>query len=514
MMTAENRDSGYVLVTALTLSVLLILMVAVSTNMALTSTRSTATETRKVQAFYVAQSGMERALAQLNILQTTKVPTTVKSNAEAAQWLTVQLSALSGTLPSAGSFSIAGDFKPGAKSTDPAILTLFSTGTAVNGGGTRRITMEFPVVLNTDSRTPGAMTGMAPAALTVTGNSSINGASPIAGETNPTGTIHTMTCPVALRQLGTCQRKPGDPDKYVMKYKNAVPPTFQAGKMLRPTKIAAGQTSEERYLVDRVDPATGEVELSVISDYIAQSSGGFVNRTFSATEDILMQERNDVPALLVPPGTSFSSMSANVRDTCSTYACEHYTMSSDSMFKMIMGGTKTDVEQMFQNANRDVPGTYNTSGTAGCGIGAQWLKLSGTSANLNQCTNPQLIVIDGRGKSSVNVDIPPQKNFRGLLYVLADPGVSVKVAGNVGFAGAMMLDNGNGGIDLNGNAGFNTDCYDEQAEDNLKKTPKLCYDAEILGKVRSGYIDTFFNDGFAVAKTAGSAKSWAEVGQP
>lgn len=509
-----NRgQSGYALVAALGLTVILMLFVSLSVTASLRARTTTAREGQKTQAFYAAQTGLERAISLGTKLKNYVLPPTYTTSRQAADWLAAKITAMSGTVPG-GTFTVTATVTDGATSTAPAMLTISSEGTTVGGGSTRLVRTSFPITVTKLSQDVGPLLASAPAALTITGNSGINGSAPIAGVTGAAGATHNMSCPVQFQAGATCQKSSIDPEKYTLTYTGTVPSEFKPGKILRPTTVASGQTSEERYIVEAVQG--NSVKMTVLSDYIRNQTGPGQRRTFSSSGNIAMQELNNVPALMMPVDTDFSKISANVRDVCSTYECGHYTLTPDQLFRAIMGYSKDEMLAKFTAMDDTRPGSLNTSGTLNCsGPSAQWMTISGSrsTANISQCANPKLTVIDARNSTSstLDINIPTQQSYHGLLYVIAKPGVPIKMTGNVGFAGAVIMDNGSGGLDMTGTGNFNTDCKDVQLEDGLKKTPKLCYDVDNLANIRNDYIQTYFTD--TLINVEVKAARWQEVGQ-
>lgn len=483
------------MVMALIVALIVTVMVSITATMSLSAYRTTRTESQKGQAFFAAQSGLERATArakQLDVEASAGLARTINTNVLAAQWLADRLG-LTGTLPG-GTYTVTASVTAGSTSTAPALLTLTSQGYDPGTRGTRRLQISFPVTVLRRTQTFSPLIGAAPAALTVTGNSRINGNAPITGEAGAAGDTHLMSCPPAFAGAATCTRSQSSPPQYTLQYKGGVPSTFQPGVMLRPTQVGTNEKSEERYVVESVS-ATGQVVMTVLSDYISTQNGaGFRNRTFASSGDIAMREINTVPALLLPPGADFSNVSANVRAACDMSECSRYTISPDDLFKSVMGDTKDNTQALFERLGN---GMYDTDGTAECTPPVKWLEMgkagtqvNHTTANLRECTTPQLLVVDAREQESLTLNLPTQAAFRGLLYVIAKPGVNVSVQGNVGFAGAMILDNGNGGIDLLGNGQFNEDCEAIRIGNGRNlTTPKLCYDSDIMAEVRQRYID-------------------------
>ncbi|UQN05419.1 PilX N-terminal domain-containing pilus assembly protein [Deinococcus sp. QL22] len=504
----HRRTEGYVLITVMMLSAVIMIMVLITTQVSMGAMRSTRNEAQKSQAFYQAQSGVERAARNIRGLMGQRLPANIVNDQLAAQWLVTQLGTMSGQTAGAGRYQVQSGTALNGTQT---MLVLTAQGYGPADGSTRRIQTSFAIKLLSETDPLHPMVGNAPAALTVTGNSSINGAAPVAGDNAVSLIRHNFTCPPSLAGANACTKSATDPDRYTLKYVGTVPQAFEVGKMVRPTQVAAGSTSEERYMVESINRQTGEVKLTVISDFIRLSNGSGTRRTFNASGNIEMQERADVPALLIPPDSSFSNVSSNVSSACTIYACERYTLSSNGLFNLVAGMSKADLEARFQLLNQAYPGMYNTTGTAVCTPPTQWLKLSSSMVNLRECPNPQMIIVDARGKSSIDIDLPTKASFRGLLYVLGDNNTNVKVASNVGFAGSVIIDNGQGGLDLRGTGNFNIDCADTQIEDGLKKNPKLCYDASIMAAVKTMYIDQVLT--YRRLDMLVNGENWQEVGQ-
>lgn len=514
MTPSASRTQGFVLITAIVVSALLLTMLLAVTTVVMSARRTTASETIKTQAFYAAQSGMERAWAKGTLQKNIEVPANITTSAEGAAWLATQLG-LTGALGQGGSYVVtATSSAPTATTLVPnpdATLVLSSAGKGPKAGR-RRITLSFPVKVIKQDSDPGPMIATAPAALSITGNSSIGGSAPVTGDTGLSLATHTMTCPVTFAGGATCTKSKLSPPQYTLKYKGAIPALLTRGAQLRPTQVASGQTSEERYIVDKIDPVTGEIVLNVLSDFIGNSNGTSTRRTFSATSDIVFQQRTEVPALLIPPDASFTNVSNNVRNVCTLYACERYTMSSDDLFKSIMGGDKATIEARFQQINTTTAGTYRTGSTAPCTNAISWLKLTSNTVSVNECTNPQMLIIDARNMTgTINIDVGTQQSFHGLLYILGNNNTPVKATSNLGFAGGVIIDNGSAGFDMAGTGNFNTECLTADSPTVGNKTAKLCYDKSMLGKVRTDYIDLILSK--RILDFTITNQTWKEVAQ-
>lgn len=514
MTPTSSRTQGFVLITALVVSALLLTMLMAVTIAVMSARRTTASEAIKTQAFYAAQSGMERAWAKGNLQKNIEVPAGITTSAQGAAWLATQLN-LTGALGRGGSYVVTATSSAPTTTTlipnPDATLTLTSAGRGPNAGR-RRITLSFPVRVIKQDSDPGPMIGTAPAALSITGNSSIGGSAPITGDIGAVIATHTMNCPVAFAGGATCTKSKLSPPQYTLKYKGAIPAVLTRGAHLRPTQVTTGQTSEERYIVDKIDPATGEVTLNVLSDFIANNNGTNSRRTFSATSDITFQQRTDVPALLIPPDANFSNVSNNVRNVCITYTCERYTMNSSDLFKSIMGGDQTTIETQFKNINNSVPGTYRTGGNAPCSNTISWLKVTSNTVSVSECPTPQMLIVDARTmRGSINIDIGSQQSFHGLLYILGNNDTPVKATSNLGFAGGVIIDNGTAGFDMAGTGNFNTECLTADSPTVGNKTAKLCYDKAMLSKVRTDYIDLILSK--RILDFTITSQTWKEVAQ-
>ena len=497
-------EQGYALVAVLVLVVVMAGMISAAEHASVSSLRAAGTDYRRAQAFYAAQAGLERAEALANA---SKNDVSARTDLGAAQALAQVINNKS------QSFGVGGRYVLEAaalSASDGAILRLRSRGYAPGDVATRRLEIAMRVKAQVDLPTTPLLAN-APAALSVTGNSSINGSAPIAGETGNTSLLHTMQCPPSLNLGGSCRMKTSLPPRYTLTYKGAIPAAFEKGAHLRPTTVGYGETSEERYVVEEVNRVTGEVTMLAVSDLIKTSTGSLRSRTFPGTGDIVTKELANTPAVLAPPGMNFGSQSANVRQVCTVYECSHYSLSSDALFMSVLGGSKDEIEDSF----KAVPGIYNQTGVSNCGTRVEWMKLRSSNLSLKQCSSSQLSIVDMRGQNSLNMTIiddatgsTNKTTFRGLLYILADPGVSVKFAANSGFAGALVVDNGNGGLDLRGTGNFNMDC-DLDVDEDLKKTAKLCYSDRLLSPLRSAYE----NSGVFTAKARVklNAQTWKEI---
>ncbi|RJF75274.1 hypothetical protein D3875_01875 [Deinococcus cavernae] len=510
MKVSAQSQQGFALIAALGLITILMLLIMITTSVSLQATRSNSAERQKGRAFYVAQSGLERAIDTVRRKDGSVMPATVNSNLTSAQWLAAQINNMEAALPGAGTFKVTATAAAGATAADPAVLTLTSTGTLVNSAAIRAVEAKIKVNINKVSLTSNPMVAKAPAALTVTGlMSSINGSAPIAGDNEGAGLTHKFKCPATLLAAGgTCNKSSSAPDKYTLTFQGSIPSTFTEGAILRPTSVTSSQRSEERYVTTSINKSTNAVEMTVLSDYIQDTSvaSGYTRRTFNGNTDIAMQEINSIPAILMPVGGDLSKVSANVKNVCNTYECMHYTMSPNDLFASIMGGTKDQTMQRFKDA-----GMYTENNFAPCSQPAVWMRLGVSTASLSECTTPQLMVIDARGLSGSTLDLnlPSQDAFRGMLYVISDKSMSISMQGNGSFAGAVVMDIGNGSFSMNGTGNFNMDCKDTQAEDGTKKTPKLCYDEAIMAQVNTNYLNTVLTQTLGVFKYRQA--EWNEV---
>lgn len=519
-MTPGASQQGFALLTAILLIAIIMAMLTATLSMTMGGLRNTGAEQKKNQAFYVAQSGMSRALARardFKIEGSESLPASVNTNQAAGEWLAQRLNGMSGQLPSGRFTVVATSSTPAATVAvpkPPATVTLISRGWSPRDRSLRVVRTQFDVTVTLPNDQPDPMIGAAPAALTITGSSSINGAAPIAGVTGGLGNTHNMSCPPALAAGAACVKSGSSPNRYTMNYSGTVPSSFVLGKVVRPTTVGPGQRSEERYIVSKIDG--NSVTMTVLSDYIDEVNG-YSQRTFPATGTIAMREVNSMPALLMPPGAEFTSMSNNVQNVCATYSCEHYTMSSADLFKATMGGEPAEIEAKFQSLQNSgaIGEVYSSSTTVGCESRLRWVKLgSGSSVNIKECNPPQMVIVDGRNSngSSLDINIPSQDTFRGMLYVMAKPGTQIKMTGNVGYAGALIADNGAAGIDMTGNGNFNEDCAAETVTDGLKKTPKLCYDDDILVQTRETYLNAIIRKRKVEYNV--SASNWSEIAEP
>ncbi|PJI54403.1 hypothetical protein CTI14_15945 [Methylobacterium radiotolerans] len=157
MKQAQSSQQGFALIASLSVLAIILILVMMSATVSLRSRTTNAFESRKTQAFYVAQSGLERAIFKAVRLNNKDLPATVTTNEQAAIWVASQLNGTTGTLPS-GSFTVSTSVVAGATATDPAKITVVSEGTTLSSTSVRRVSSAFPVKINLT--TPAATSPM------------------------------------------------------------------------------------------------------------------------------------------------------------------------------------------------------------------------------------------------------------------------------------------------------------------------------------------------------------------
>lgn len=450
----------------LLVGVVLMLLVSTTLVVSFSTTRTTTDETQKIQAFYAANTGVERTLARIKRARSSASSTT--ASGAAALLVAAANTNSSVTLPEGGSYSVSvSAATPGADGLVP--LTIVSTGRNTAQNATRRMVYRLKVRLTPPSGNLGLF---APAAITTTGGGVNSGNAPIQGVSGSANLARsfTVTCAPAAGTVDICAGV-GSPATYTVTASGVMP---SVGQMITYTDSA------KRTLQYRVSAVQGNsVTLVAINERLVTAVSSNGNRvTTTVTTSPLknltaLAPTTGVPAVLTyyqSDGTRTNG--SNTDSTCGVYGCYSFDVPPSELFKFIFGVDKTTFKTGLGSAALTTydrcPGPLDLTVPT-----VQWLTASG-NVSLTNCDTPRVLVVEATGGSfTVSLN---NSTFKGLLYVINDGAIRFQGNGTIG--GALIAETGtatsNPEVNIAGTAKIGV-CGQSGNHD-----PKACYDREVL----------------------------------
>lgn len=489
----KRREEGYILVLALTVMLILGLMLSTLVASTISASRSTGLERGRTQAFYAAQSGLERITRHLN--DRSQLLTTDNADTAAGQLIVPSFETGSVTT---GAFTV--DMTKKNSTQTIAVVHLKSTGTNVDSGATRILEGDVQVLVQ------GANTGLyAPAALITTGDIKNNGAAPVSGEVVPiiTGVSKTriFNCSSGSPVGGNtpCKTVTGGLNTYTLTTQSIAPQVPPAPGTLF-TDATGQQYSAQKVTTTGTTPLTSTVTLVAMNENPASAlTVTSLNNQLVSNPQVSLTQ-SDFQAMSSPVGSSLAAASANTSGVCLTYGCSNYNFSPSALFQMIFGTTKEAFKARMQER-----GTYYSSGTPDCNARIVWVV---TNSFDNNCpsiaTAPKVLIIDASTANTGNVQIKTDNTFYGFIYVIS--GTNVSLAGNGTYVGSVISETS---IDASnfqqttvvGNG--SSDCPNTGT-----KPAKICYKTSI-----AQLMNTEVQNSFRVYKVSRLPNSWTEGSQ-
>ncbi|MFC3832178.1 MULTISPECIES: hypothetical protein [Deinococcus] len=446
-----KRD-GFVLVAVLTMTVLVVVMLVVASTFAVSVRQTTAAEAQKIPAFYLANAGLERAMARITRYLTVSGPLYIgQEPAYVANQVAnvLKLSDLrSGSEVAGGQFEVTGTAVPGQGKVE-----LRSTGTAT-GGATRTVVLSYDIYFVLKSISDSAVSS--DGSVVNSGNKMVEGEQ--GGSTSASG--FTISC---TQGPGGCQpRDPAQPGYptgyplspvYTVTVTGGTPP--RVGDVVTYATYAGGTTVPRAYKVLAADPLGGVMELALIDNSTTGASGTGTTLPLSTGDQLAVTTRG----ASILSSTNSITTNGNGDTSCIDYACGHLPVRPDRLFQTTFGVTKATFKGALP-ANRIVQADRCDAATDG----VQWLDAPGANGNkldidVVPCPDARVLIIQapavtGRNSATMNVTLKGGA-FRGLLYIIGThdltatsatrptpPGMDVTVTGTDGaFMGAVIVEN-------------------------------------------------------------------------
>lgn len=529
------RRDGFVLVTVLSMSFLVVVMLVVASSFAVSTRQTVAAEAQKIPAFYLANAGLERAMAKVQKSLAESGLTYVNKTPEyVANAIAGTSTFSSGSEMAGGSFSVVGSYDSSVPNNPNVVLT--STGTTSNGAK-RVLALSYNIYYVLKSLSDSAVSSNGN--IVNSGNKLVEGA--------PGGTVSNITFAVSCTQVsGACASLSPTAVGYPASYPRSpvysvaiasgTPP--QVGDVVT---LAGSTGTAVAYKVIGGDPLSGTLDLALIDNSSSGANG-------SGTLAPLV---NGSQLAVTTKGTSLLTSTNNITtngngDTsCTTFSCGYLPVAPDKMFQSTFGVTKA----AFLGAMP--PSNILTADSCVSGSnGVQWINLpasaSGKSASLDlaNCLDARILVVrapvmsaTGNNRPTLDIDLKGGV-FKGLLYVIGTndlsatsgtrptpPGTDVTVTGTDGaFMGAVIVENDvTGGIRYDSSGNPTPVPYTTKlAGTTPSKTAtqicpqangdfyNFCYDRTILAGLKVGLNSTL--TGLARPSVIELKYSWSEKG--
>ncbi|WP_027482325.1 pilus assembly PilX family protein [Deinococcus pimensis] len=489
-----QRQHGFALALVLSLMIVIGLLVTATAVMSASGLRATTNDAARSQAFFAAQTGLQRARAKLN--------NSLVSGLTGAQLVTnldsydnVTDGAFKGTVDG-GSFTVTATATTTA--TGGTVIVLSSEGNDPNTVGNSKIETQYELIA--PPTLPSTLTMNAPATLTITSKSKVTGDAPAAGKKNnkpAAGNNYTITC------TAPCARTGSPAEMQVTYAKSGTVTDLKAGQYLDmgdpyETIAADGQTKTvvtpyQRYFVKSATMSSAtlvpinESETRQTFNYDKNSK----TWTPSATASVVTNELSTTPTKMylrdgvdsIITSGPLDGNGTGLASCASPYNCSGSTINRNDMFKFVFG---VDIDVLKQTLGSSF---INPSDTAACTMAFHFT----TSNKIPACysNDPRVVVMDLRGQTGTQVvDLTGSTTFKGLLYVIADS--NVKIANNASFAGALVLDvpsTASGDASGTGNFQQSADCSEiiqvKTGNNSKDEKPKACYNEAYINTAKS-----------------------------
>ncbi|WP_412026961.1 hypothetical protein [Deinococcus yunweiensis] len=448
------RRDGFVLVAVLTMTVLVVVMLVVASTFAISVRQTTAAEAQKIPAFYLANAGLERAMARINqYLMTSGNLYVGREPAYVADQVANVLKIsdlMSGSEVSGGRFEVTGTALPGQGK-----VQLRSTGTAT-GGAVRRVVLSYDIYYILKSISDSAVSS--DGTVVNSGNKMIEGEQ--GGTTS--GSSFTIGC---TQGASGCQpldpAQPSYPSSYPRSPVYSVTVSGgtspKVGDIVTYATYAGGTTVPRSYKVLAVDSLSGVMDLALIDNSTTGSSGTGTVIPLSTGDQLAVTTRGTS----ILTSTNSITTNGNGDTSCIDYSCGYLPVRPDRLFQTTFGVTKTTFRSALP-ADRIITADRCDTPTAG----VQWLEAPRATGNkldidLIPCTDTRVLVIQAPAITGNNSNTPTMNvtlrggAFRGLLYIIGThdltatsatrptpPGMDVTVTGTDGaFMGAVIVEN-------------------------------------------------------------------------
>jgi|GEM_PF-4188011 len=494
-----EKSSGFILVAVLLIIVTIGILSLTLSMVSVTSLRSTTDETRRLQAFYSANTGLERTYARIKSMSNAGTVTSIDQ-------LASSLGTTTGSVPG-GSFTVTPSVV--SRTTRGGELALRSTGKDTAASAERVVETTVSVELGT----PGNVGVYAPAAFTTTGDTVNSGNAPIAGSSDPdpnSNLDYGFTCSPA--STGNQCVGSGSPATYSV--------TLTSGTVCNPkTLVGAGSenclnigeyithpsNTGARYVVTGIEG--NDVTLKAISELRATTREecrrergvmtcspvitGYEPAPLShdGSNTLTLRREDSVASIMYYNSSASPTLNGTqASGTCTTYACTTFSFPPSSLFEMTFGTDKSTFYAGLPAASKSTADACNT---------VTWAAVTDTTVHMSNCTTtdasgnttpmPRVLIIDTRAATGDQVQVKLNSGtFHGLLYVIGD-NRQISFTGNGTFAGAMIAETGTG--TSNPAARVSGSANVQACTGTSQHDPKLCYDAAVLARLSNALVD-------------------------